>query len=1130
MSSATPSHSGFTIGWICALHTEYTAAKVYLDQTYDANYKDRRDNNDYTLGQIGNHNVVIAVCPDSEYGIASAANVARDMVRSFPTVRMGLMVGVGAGIPSKTNDIRLGDVVVSSSAGQTGPVIQFDMGKRLPDGTFKITSHLDNPPSPLRAAVNGLRSKHDIEGNCIQTMVDQALTNIFKRSKYSRPPEETDKLFSETSLHLPDPDRGDECSNTCSGPDTIVVKRDVRGEEDENPVVHYGPIGSSNTLLRDAAKRDELARLHHILCIEMEAAGLMNHWPCLVIRGICDYADSHKNKRWQGYAAMTAAAYAKSLPLRLPADKVQELQSISATLEGIATNITAVVAQQEQMIELQKQHHNEVRMRELTADQSKCWQAFKKDKDYQEFKDINDKRIENTVLAKSLVDDDIRALSPQKEVKICHFFFKDNEEQNKLTTALCCILHQLYDQERDLLEKAIPAWRRSGVQMLEESATLWSILEDSCSGEFDIPIICVFDALDESTQIAQTKLIGFLGKFVSKFAKGHQSRLKVIVTSRPYDNIEEGLSEAVPADIAEIHLRGEDENDQIHEEIDRVIDARMETLAKKCHLKPATSIRLKITLKAMENRTYLWLFLVYKDIEAQIKDALDADQCEVEPIPKPNAMTVLKIVVGARRPLSLEEMSVALKLATETHSQTGEEVHRPYDMLKVKIRRWCGLFVFCKDDKLYLLHQTAKDFLLRSFTLSETISSRALESQTAVIIPKPFIGTFFRYAARTWAEHHRNAGPSSIVTTSDLFTYIYNCDHPNYQAWVTEYVSWAVMEFRCFRYGFSYTPVQLAAQFGDDTSLEEMLLQNPGMMHAEKCLGSVTTFDDCSRTRISFHHRAFAKSWSRPRRTKDQFNDNALCSAVSNRQADVVQLLLDKGADIDADAGVARMACPDPDYDNMGTSIYTALAGGHVETAQLLFDRGFRVDARSAQYSNTLNGSVLRGQAPIVKHLLNAGAEVDLMLDSGIDVNAETCPYGTAVDNAVEGNHPEIVDLSLDAGAGAKDEARGPERGNVLYRAIKKGHIGIVKLMLDRGADIVGKIGSQGNALDAALSIHHLAIVKILLDAGSIPPRLPTCPECEKILKLAKKEILSREDTHKELPDQFWKLPLALIL
>ncbi|KAL4932883.1 uncharacterized protein BDV17DRAFT_279232 [Aspergillus undulatus] len=65
---------------------------------------------------------------------------------------------------------------------------------------------------------------------------------------------------------------------------------------------------------RDGAERDRVSsELGRVLCFEMEAAGLMNHFPCLVVRGIFDYADSHKNKDWQPYACATAAAYAREL-------------------------------------------------------------------------------------------------------------------------------------------------------------------------------------------------------------------------------------------------------------------------------------------------------------------------------------------------------------------------------------------------------------------------------------------------------------------------------------------------------------------------------------------------------------------------------------------------------------------------------------------------------------------------------------------------------------------------------------------------------------------------------------------------------------------------------------------------
>jgi nucleoside phosphorylase len=79
------------------------------------------------------------------------------------------------------------------------------------------------------------------------------------------------------------------------------------------PVIHYGLIGSANQVMRDGVTRGKLRQERGILCFEMEVAGLMDNFPCLIIRGICDYSDSHKNKDWQPCAAATAAAYAKEL-------------------------------------------------------------------------------------------------------------------------------------------------------------------------------------------------------------------------------------------------------------------------------------------------------------------------------------------------------------------------------------------------------------------------------------------------------------------------------------------------------------------------------------------------------------------------------------------------------------------------------------------------------------------------------------------------------------------------------------------------------------------------------------------------------------------------------------------------
>lgn len=113
----------YTVGWICALPEEYIAAQEFLDEEHDRpNFVSPNDANDYTLGKMGDHHIVIAVLPDGEYGTASAGSIATNMLNSFHNIRIGLMVGIGGGIPSKSHDIRLGDVVVSAPRDGEGGV------------------------------------------------------------------------------------------------------------------------------------------------------------------------------------------------------------------------------------------------------------------------------------------------------------------------------------------------------------------------------------------------------------------------------------------------------------------------------------------------------------------------------------------------------------------------------------------------------------------------------------------------------------------------------------------------------------------------------------------------------------------------------------------------------------------------------------------------------------------------------------------------------------------------------------------------------------------------------------------------------------------------------------------------
>ncbi len=124
------------------------------------------------------------------------------------------------------------------------------------------------------------------------------------------------------------------CFETCGIDPVNVVSRPERTRHPRSPVVHYGLIASTVRPMEDAVRRDKFARRWDVLCFEMEPVGVMRGFPCIIIRGICDYADSHKNNQWQGYAAMAAAAYAKDLISRIALNKVEPKKKIGGILSG----------------------------------------------------------------------------------------------------------------------------------------------------------------------------------------------------------------------------------------------------------------------------------------------------------------------------------------------------------------------------------------------------------------------------------------------------------------------------------------------------------------------------------------------------------------------------------------------------------------------------------------------------------------------------------------------------------------------------------------------------------------------------------------------------------------------------
>jgi len=296
----------YTVALICPMAHELAPLGEMLDQNHQP-LQTIRDQNSYKLGSMAGHNVVIATMPGT--GTHKAATVATQLLNDFPSIRFGLLVGIGGGIPSANVDIRLGDVVVSTPTGGFGGVVQLDRGKNLSDGKFMRTGSLAKPPPVLSAHVAQLSGTHEARGNQIKTFLSK-LNPYMKTGGYTYQGSQQDLLFWANYTH---PDEG-----TCEKCDPTKLKERHPRDDGDIPKIHYGTIGSSNSVIKDGEFRDKLRKELGIICVEMEAAGLMDDFPCLVIRGICDYADTHKNDRWQRYAAATAAAYAKELLSTIP--------------------------------------------------------------------------------------------------------------------------------------------------------------------------------------------------------------------------------------------------------------------------------------------------------------------------------------------------------------------------------------------------------------------------------------------------------------------------------------------------------------------------------------------------------------------------------------------------------------------------------------------------------------------------------------------------------------------------------------------------------------------------------------------------------------------------------------------
>ncbi|KAL4908289.1 nucleoside phosphorylase domain-containing protein [Aspergillus multicolor] len=340
------SRDDYTVGWISALAIESAAAAEILDAEEPPLTVLPGDTNDYVLGRIGRHHVVMACI--NEAGGLPAHVVATHMMKSFPSVRHMLMVGIGAGIPSEQYPIRLGDVVVSEPTRRSPGVVQSDLGKWEMDG-FKVMGSLNRPAESLVRATGAMKRNHLRQRGQLYALVRHFDANVLHPDQWQYQGLENDPLHQQD----PEPRLDKQCAECAANSEGYAP----------DPRVHYGVIASGDQVVKSRTIRDKIQNELGACCVEMEAFGLLNHFPCLVIRGVSDYADEHKNDRWQQYAALTAAAYGKELLLQLSA---QNVPTTSEQFDSIIRKINAI----------QKELHTSKQLYEGVTD---MFQTFRND-------------------------------------------------------------------------------------------------------------------------------------------------------------------------------------------------------------------------------------------------------------------------------------------------------------------------------------------------------------------------------------------------------------------------------------------------------------------------------------------------------------------------------------------------------------------------------------------------------------------------------------------------------------------------------------------------------------------------------------------------------------------------------
>ncbi|EXJ56758.1 hypothetical protein A1O7_07102 [Cladophialophora yegresii CBS 114405] len=1110
MAPGTRTHGDYTVGWVCALPKEQTAATAMLDERHGNLPKPPHDSNTYTLGAIGQHNVVIACLPKGKYGTNSAANVATLMIGTFPCVKIGLMVGIGGGIPPK---VRLGDVVVSTPVGQFPGVVQWDMGKARVGSKFERTGALNNPPNALLSALGALETQHDLSGSRIPEYLDELKQKYPKAAKkYLRSDSIQDILFRadydhvseaglegaadvdnndgheeekrEDDIEESDDDEAESC-HLCDK--TKIVRRKRRDMR-----VHYGLVASGNQVIKDAAFRDKLNMDlgGNVLCIEMEAAGLMNNFPCLVIRGVCDYCDSHKNKAWQEHAAAVAAAFAKELLGFVQASDVEGERPVKDVLNDVKQDLRHVrelvedgfvrtknnlgdilganeLKKQKTLldwlspIDFAPQQHDYISRREPGTGQGLFESA-----EYHDWLATSKLTLfctgipgaGKTMQTSILIHDLISRFKDHTGVGIayiyCHF---QRQQDQKADFLLANIIKQLAQSQSPFPNSVQALYdrhrERSTRPLLDElSATLHSV-----SSLYSRVFIAV-DALDEcdDTDGSRTKLLDHL------FSAQSQVGLNLFATSRSISAISKRFEGCLLKEICPSHediftfldrrmtqlpdfvIGDMDLQNEIKTEIASAIEGMF--LLAQLYIDSLVGKRspaaLRAALKSLRKAS-----AVSPDgssaLDEAYKKAMERIQHQRGDLPR-DAMLILSWVVHARRQLRVPELQDAL--AVEVGKSALDEDNIP---TIDHITKACAplITVDTKSNIVRLVHYTTQEYLERtqdiwfknaqidiaricmtylSFSAFETSCFSGYEFYTRLHANK-----LSDYAARNWGHHAREAfalgwEPLEVVAFLER--------EGSLQAWI---VLLRLSEYDKICHTMFPFPTQVAA------------------LHLAGYFG----LHDVVVMLVAKGHDPKAKDWQ---------ETTPLLWAAKNGHAPVVKLLLDLNVD------------PDPGFSFTDhTPLSWAAANGHGLVVTLLVQKDVDIESRGKSSLAPLAWAAAHGHAAVVEQLLERGADLE---GQGMP-RREDWHRQTPLSSAAENGQEAMVKLLL--AKTSKLEAKDEDGCTPLALAARNGHEVVTKLLLESKADYNAQDENGTTVLHGAAWGGHDAVVSLLLQWGA---------------------------------------------